>query len=206
MEASLAIERRIREKVEKLERFHPNITACRVTIELPNQKHQKGNLFQVRIDMEVAGSLLVADRSSSKNHAHEDVYVAIRDAFNALRRQLQDYVRVRRGEVKAHEEGPSYARVAKIFPYEGFGFLTTSEGREIYFHKNSVLNDGFDRLEVGFDVRYAEEQGENGPQASTVVLAGRQRNASEGEEEEFFVAPSVSPETSSRGEAALAGG
>src|SRR5690606_18526093 len=146
----------------KLERYCSNITGCRVAIELPNQKRSKGNLFVVRIDLEVAGTLLVADRAPDQDHSHEDVYVAIRDAFNAMRRQLQDYVRLRRGEVKSREEEPRYGRVIRLFPYEGYGFIGTSDGREIYFHENSVLNDAFEKLEVGYEVRFAEEMGDEG--------------------------------------------
>ncbi len=55
----------------------------------------------------------------------------------------------------------------------GFGFIETPDGREIYFHRNSVLNDGFPRLDVGTRVTFAEEMGEKGPQATTVHIAGK---------------------------------
>src|SRR5262245_59921056 len=103
----------------------------------------------------------------SKHAAHEDVYVAIRDAFNAAGRKLQDHARRRRGKVKAHQPA-AVARVSKLFPIEDYGFLQTANGRELYFHKNSVLSPGFDRLEIGAQVHFAEEMGEKGPQASTV--------------------------------------
>lgn len=99
--------------------------------------------------------------------ANKDVYVAMSEAFARARRQLQDYVRRHRSEIKTHQKTPE-ARVAKIFPEEGYGFLRTIDGREIYFHRNSVLNDGFSRLDIGSMVQYAEEFGEMGPQASTV--------------------------------------
>jgi cold shock CspA family protein len=108
----------------------------------------------------------------SKHAAHEDLYVAIRDAFNAAGRKLQDHARRRRGKVKLHEPAP-IARIIKLFPIEDYGFLETLDGREVYFHKNSVLAPGFDHLEVGHEVHFAEEMGEKGPQASTVRLAGR---------------------------------
>ena len=114
---------------------------------------------------------MAENHEPSKHAAHEDVYVAIRDAFNAAGRKLQDYARRRRGKTKTHEATP-LARVAKIFPIDDYGFLQTPDGREIYFHKNSVLQPGFDRLEVGTEVYYAEELGEKGPQATTVRVAG----------------------------------
>jgi cold shock CspA family protein len=74
--------------------------------------------------------------------------------------------------VKAHETSP-HARVAKLFPEEGYGFLETPDGREVYFHRNSVKDSGFDRLEIGTEVRFAEESGEQGPQASAVIIVGK---------------------------------
>ena len=83
-------------------------------------------------------------------------------------RQLQDYARRRRGVLKVHERS-SHARVTKLFPDEGFGFLKTAEGREIYFHENSVLDAGFSGLKIGAEVRLVEEMGDKGPQATTVT-------------------------------------
>lgn len=108
----------------------------------------------------------------SKHAAHEDIYVAIRDAFDAARRKLQDYARRQRGDVKIHEGSPQ-ARVSRLLPEEGFGFLQTPDGREIYFHRNSVLAPGFDQLVVGVGVYFAEERGDQGAQATTVKLMGK---------------------------------
>lgn len=106
------------------------------------------------------------------NHrADEALYVAIRDAFDTARRRLEDHARRQRGAIKHHEPSPQ-GRVSKLFPAENYGFLETSEGREIYFNRHSVLHPGFDRLEIGMEVRFTEEEGEQGPQASTVALVG----------------------------------
>ena len=98
--------------------------------------------------------------------------MAIRDAFDAARRQLEDYARIQRGDVKVHEI-PDYGRVIKLMPEEDYGVLQTPDGREIYFHRNSVLEAGFDALEVGSEVRYVEQEGDKGPQASTVHIIGK---------------------------------
>lgn len=196
MPRSAAIEENIREKTDKLESFFDGITSCRVIVEAPHRHHHKGKAYVVRIDMSVPGDELVINRAPkrlgaaktadpheletdlaeshepSKHAAHEDLYVAIRDAFNAAERKLQDYVRRRRGKTKVHEPTP-LARVAKLFPADAYGFLETADGRELYFHKNSVLQPGFDHLEIGAAVYFAEEAGEKGPQASTVRLAGK---------------------------------
>lgn len=159
-----AIESAIREKAAKLETFFDRIMSCRVLVETPHRHQHKGLLYHVRIDMTVPGAELVV-----KREPHEDLYVAIRDAFDAARRQLQDHSRRLRGEVKQHN-GVPHARVVRLFPEQDYGFLLTPDGREIYFHRNSVLNGQFDHLQIGVEVRYAEEQGIDGPQASTVVV------------------------------------
>jgi cold shock CspA family protein len=162
---SEAAEGDIRAKADNLETYYDGIISCRVVVEGPVRHHRKGP-FTVRIDLSVPGAELVVDR-----HADADLYVAIRDAFDAARRRLEDYARRQRGAVKAHEEAPR-AHVTKLFPAEGYGFLETPDGRELYFHRHSVLHPGFDRLAIGMEVRFAEEEGEKGPQASSVAIVG----------------------------------
>jgi ribosome-associated translation inhibitor RaiA/cold shock CspA family protein len=146
---SEAAEADIRAKAADLETYYDGIMGCRVVVEGPVQHHRKGP-FIVRIDLSVPGAELVVDR-----RADADLYVAIRDAFDSARRRLEDYARRQRGAVKFHEEAPR-ARVGKLFPEEGYGFLETPDGREIYFHRYSVLHLGFDCLEIGVEVRFAE--------------------------------------------------
>ena len=106
MGSSFAIEERIRKEAEKLERYHSRITACRVVIEAPHRRHEKGNLFSVRVEITVPGRPpIVVSRNPSDHQSHEEPYVAVRDAFDAARRQLQDITRQQRGDVKTHE-GP----------------------------------------------------------------------------------------------------
>jgi cold shock CspA family protein len=104
---------------------------------------------------------------------HKQLRQAIDDAFKAAGRRLQDYARRQRGDVKSLSLLPE-ARVSRILPEEGYGFLTSGDGREIYFHKNSVLRRAFPRLKVGTIVRFVEEAGEEGPQASTVRVVSKQ--------------------------------
>ena len=99
---SEALEARIREKAEKLAKLTDNILACRVTVEAPHKHHYKGLTYQVRIDLTLPGNELVASRDPGLNHAHENVYVALRDAFNALRRQVKHYRRQQQGKDKQH--------------------------------------------------------------------------------------------------------
>ena len=171
MEQSDAIEKAVREKAEKLEQF-AEIMSCRVVVKMINKHQHKGTLYQVSIDLTVPGGEIVVSRDHGIDHSHEDIYVAIRDSFDAARRQLQDHHRISHQKVKAHEV-PPHGRVSEISTGEGYGRIETPDGRSIYFHQNSVLNEEFSQLEVGSEVRFAEEQGEQGPQASSVQRVGK---------------------------------
>jgi ribosomal subunit interface protein len=172
MENSESIEALIREKVAKLDTYADHIMGCRVVVQPAGKHHQHGNLYEVRIDITVPDEEIVVTREPSERIEHRDIHVALGDAFDSARRQLEDYVRRRRGSVKSLENAP-HARVSKIFPEEGYGFLETLDRREIYFHRQSVLHEGFDHLQIGTEVAYVEEEGKKGPQASTVRLVGR---------------------------------
>lgn len=99
-----AIEANILNRAEKLEKFYKQIVACRITVESEHHRHHKGNLYHVRIELDVPDKNIVVSRENHAKHEHEDVYVVIRDAFDAARRQLEDYARIRRGDVKQHQD------------------------------------------------------------------------------------------------------
>jgi ribosomal subunit interface protein len=164
-------EARIRERAAKLDRIYQDIVAGHVVVDLPQHRHRKGKMFQVEITLTVPGRELVVNRDPLLDHAHEDAYVAIDDAFDAMERKLKEHARELSGEVK-RDLAPERGTVDKLFPEEGYGFIVSRDGREIYFHRNSVLGGTFDRLRQGAEVRFSEEEGEKGPQASTVELAG----------------------------------
>ena len=174
MDSSEAVAARIRERAGELERFSDRIISCRVVVECRHPRRRQGNLFRVRIDLKIPGREIAVGRDPAAHHSHEDVYVAIRDAFDAARRALEDHVRERRGEVKLHAV-PEHGRIARLLPERDGGFILTSDGNEIYFHRNSVANSGFDKLAVGDEVRFVAQHSESavGPQASTVVPVGK---------------------------------
>jgi cold shock CspA family protein/ribosome-associated translation inhibitor RaiA len=174
METSAALEEAALKHAQKLERYAGSIVSCRVIIEAPHKHHRRGKLYSVRVDLQVPGADVVASRGPSANHAHEDVHVALRDSFKAARRQLQDHVRVRRGQVKRHEGLPR-GKIIAVDRERNCGRIATADGREIFFHRNSVVNADFDRLDVGAEIRFAEEPGQQGPQASTVHVVGYER-------------------------------
>lgn len=171
---SPTVERRIREKVGDLEKMFDGITRCRVSVELDHQRHRKGNMYAVHMNLHVPGKEIIVGHQGRADHAHEDVYVAIRDAFAAAARQLADYVRRRRGHIKNHET-PGHGRINKLYTYERYGFIELPDGTDVYFHANAVTGNAFESLGLGDDVRVvvAEQESENGPQASTVTPIGK---------------------------------
>jgi ribosome-associated translation inhibitor RaiA len=172
MEASPALETNIHEHVTKLEVFCDHIIGCRVVVEQLHRHKHRGNLFNVRVDVTVPGTELVVNHEHRKDHGHEDAFVAARDAFNAMGRRLEDFVRRERGHVKSHEV-PPHGRVAELYPHMDYGKLETLDGRLLYFHRNSVVDGDFDKLQIGTEVRFAEEMGDQGPQASTMTIVGK---------------------------------
>lgn len=172
MDPSDAVETRARELAEKLDRYYDRIISCRVIFEASHRHQYKGYIYNVKIDITVPGNEIVISREAEQDHSHEDVYVALRDAFKAAYRKLESFAQKQRGHVKAHEEAP-HGRVSFLSQEEGYGRITDGTGREIYFHRNSLINGDFEKLNEGDEVRFAEGQGEKGPQASTVKLIGK---------------------------------
>jgi cold shock CspA family protein/ribosome-associated translation inhibitor RaiA len=166
-----------RESIEKhiadLEQRFGRVTACRVVLKGPGGHHQTGGLYEVNIRIALPdGREVNVARTPKVDERHSDLTFAINDAFKRARRRLQDAVRRMQGHVKQHE-GPPIAKVAKLDQSGEFGFLEAADGHEVYFHRNSVMNEGFSKLTVGARVSFVEGVGDKGPQASTVHLLGK---------------------------------
>lgn len=172
LKRSEAVGAKVRKYAENLEKYCDRITGCRVMVESTHKHHEHGNHYHVRVDLTVPDRELVASREPDEHHAYTDVYVAIRDAFDTMRGQLEDYTRRQRRQVKAHEV-PPHGKITELLPDEEFGRIETPDGRLVYFHRNSMINADFDKLQIGDEVRFIEEAGERGPQASTVQLVGK---------------------------------
>ncbi len=174
LEKSPAIEELANEKVAKLERICDYMIGATVVIEKPQSFQQYGNPYQVTIVITVPpGKEIVVKREPAQSEMHDPLDAVVRDAFEAVERQLKRVVEKQRGETKEHPDQQAAAIVEELVPEEDYGFLQTVEGRRIYFHRNSVLNNDFDRMERGTGVRYVEELGEKGPQASTVQIVDK---------------------------------
>jgi ribosome-associated translation inhibitor RaiA/cold shock CspA family protein len=169
VEHSERAEAQIRERVDRLEQMHGGLISCHVYVEAPHKHHRQGNLYEVRIEAHVPGADFAVSNKPGDMNAHEDLNVAIRDAFDAMDRQLKRRRRKITGEVKTHE-GPLQGRIAEIDHEKGFGQIIAVDGQLVYFHENSVLDGAFRNLKQRDPVELVvqAEESELGPQASTV--------------------------------------
>ena len=166
------IEDLIKKNIAKLEKVCDHITSCRVTVQKPQKHQQRGNPYQVNIDITVPpGHEIVAKHSASQGDMHNPLETVLTQTFHAAERQLKELNEKQRGDVKVHPQQQVMGVVNKIFPEEGYGFIKTVDtGEDIYFHKNSVSHDDYERLEIGTGVRFTAEQGDKGLQAASVEI------------------------------------
>lgn len=172
-ERSDPVEAVVRERVDKLGQYFDHIISCRVTLDVPNRTPNYDVLnHRVNVEISVPGNELVVSSEPNEHDNFNDIYVTIRNAFDAVERQLKSYA-TQLKETRVTQEDSPYAVVNKMFLDKGYGFLMTPDEREIYFHENSVSAPGFDKLNIGDTVRFVEARGDDGPQASLVKNLGR---------------------------------
>ena len=168
IQPSPAVSAHIERRAGKLDTYFDRITKCHVVVEAPNHSHKHGPKYHVRIDLHVPGKELTI--SKNPEELKDELAAAIDDAFGDAERALEEYARHTRHDRRNTHERPPHGTIAKLFTDRGYGFIQDDKEREIYFHRNSVLGASFDKLHVGSRVRFAEEDGDNGPQASTVHI------------------------------------
>jgi cold shock CspA family protein len=187
METDPELEKLVRAQADRLERFYRAITSCRVSIEVLG-RHTHGDIHHVRIDLGLPQGELVVETEPGLRRGMRDLRTreitkknetgrhrraperAVYEAFREMRRRVQDYARKQRGDVKGKSVPLTLGRITRLHPGEDYGFLETREGREVYFHRESVLDGRFDTLRAGSRVRFCEGKGDKGPQATTVKL------------------------------------
>lgn len=164
----------IREQADRLERFCDNIISCRVAVEQPHHHRNHGNPYRVRVEVRIPPNKdLVATEEPRAVDKDSELHPVILGAFKKMERQIKEAIAARRQDVHTPVTEEPRALVEQLFEEEGYGFIRTPEGREIYFHQHSVLNDNFARLAVGVEVRFEEAMGEMGPQATTVQIVNK---------------------------------
>lgn len=174
MEKTEELETLIREKVARLDRFANNLISCRIAVECPKKSLQNGNPYRVRIDLRVPPNQeIVIRREPGEGDRHDPLQVVLKELFHIAEHKLSQLTARERGDVKVHPAQETQAYVVRLFREAGYGFIKGSDGFDYYFHRNSVLNGDFDRLEIGTGVRFAAEEGEKGPQASSVQIVDK---------------------------------
>lgn len=163
MSSSPALEDHLRKKANKLTQYYDRINSCKIVIHIPQKHKHQGKLFSVCIDLSVPGKELVVNRKLD-----EDVYIAIRDAFHAVQRQLESYAKKRRGDVKSHEL-LMHGVVKKKFENDGYGFIQGIDGSEYYFSPTNVTNPNFAQLGLGDTVQFIGVPQSEGMQAHRVT-------------------------------------
>lgn len=171
------VENYIAERLGRLEKFADGITSCRVTLTQEASSHQKGNRYSALVEVRVPPQHDLAVKKQKEIHDMQTQLPALINlAFGAIERQLKRTVELRRNEGKNHQQDGQqpHGLIERVNGEEGYGFLrATDDNRQFYFHRNSVLHGDFDRLAVGVEVRFNPEEGDKGPQASSVQVVGR---------------------------------
>jgi cold shock CspA family protein len=164
----------IRSKAAKLNRICSYLSSCSVVVERDQKKQGTGDVFRVRVDMTVPPSHHFATvKHSDQKGKHINLHATVRRAFEAAERPLRELVEEQRGETKVHPQQQVEGIVVQLFPDKGYGFLRALDGREIYFHRNSVVNEEFDRMSEGTGVNFEAEMGDKGLQATSVRVISR---------------------------------
>lgn len=177
VDRSAWVEDYIRERLQRLDKFAEGITSCRVSLTQDHASHQKGNRYSVMVEVRVPPNHdLAAKKAKVISDMPAQLPALINLAFGAIERQLKKTAELRRGDsrsAQARHDGQPRGIVEKLFD-EGYGFLrAVGDERQVYFHRNSVLHGDFERLAVGTEVRFTPEDGDEGPQASSVQIVAR---------------------------------
>lgn len=175
VDKTAALDNLIAEKIAKLERFCPSLNSCRIAVEKIHDRPSHGSPYRVRIDMTLPpGQEIAVVRNPEESDQYAPIEAIIRSAFDAAIRQGREFIDKQRQDIKVHPQQEMAAVVTKLFPEQGYGFIKTlDDGREIYFHENSVANDDFERIKVGTGVNFSETDGVMGPQATTVHIVNK---------------------------------
>lgn len=179
-ESSEFIETLIRERVDRLERFHHRIIGCRVVVDIPHRSHGSAKLpMGIAVEVEVPGrNKIVAKGAENRHDTKADQSVIINKVFDAVQRQLEEAADIQRGAVKQHDSEMETGLVVRLFPDQNYGFIEVKDSPDLYFTRNAVNGDAFDELEVGtiVQVTRATDEGPMGPQASSVRLLNARRS------------------------------
>lgn len=172
---SPALEAEIEKRVAKLEKLYPRLTSVRVSVEKPHRQHRTGSLFEIHVEMNVPGRTLAVTREPKRarqRFAKPTIHTSLNEAFRTAEAQLKEFKAMQRGAVKTHP-AMLHGIVRRVDRRNGRGFLTTNDGKEMYFHRNSLLGGDFEKLKRGDTVQYTEALGDTGPTANKVWVGAQ---------------------------------
>jgi ribosome-associated translation inhibitor RaiA/cold shock CspA family protein len=182
MASSEFIEALVRERVERLQRFHPNITGARVVVEVPHRSSEGGKTpVGISVEIDVPGHKpIVAKGEQDRREMKGDHSAIINRVFEAIERQLEQTAAIKNREVKNHDSAGDTGIIVSIFPEQDYGFIEVKDSPDLYFSRDVVAAGAFDELEVGtvVHVTRAASEGPMGPQASSVKRLGARRSPS----------------------------
>jgi cold shock CspA family protein/ribosome-associated translation inhibitor RaiA len=170
---SAAVETELRRQLDRLEHRFGRLIGCRVSVEKLHNQHRTGNVFEVHVILSLPGHDLAVSRQPQKpnqRRAHTDIRASIRDAFGAAERQLESFKGKLRSDTSTPNGSALTGRVSLIEPGADHGFLLTSVGSQLYFHRDSVTNGRFEELREGDLIHYVEAEGGAGPTAVKIRL------------------------------------
>ncbi|MFA5898397.1 MAG: HPF/RaiA family ribosome-associated protein [Hyphomicrobium sp.] len=182
VESSDSLDALIRERVERLQRFHPNITGARVVVEIPHRSPEGAKPpLGIAVEIDIPGrGPVVAKGEEERRAVKGDHTPIVNRVFEAAERQLEQIAAIRKGEVKLHGSAGDTGVVVRMFPDQHYGFIEVKDSPDLYFTREVCGNGSFEDIKVGalVHVTRAPAEGPMGPQASSVKLMGGTRSPS----------------------------
>jgi hypothetical protein len=182
VESSNSLETLIRERVERLQRFHPNITGARVVVEVPHRSAEGAKPpLGIAVEIDIPGrGPVVAKGNQERREVKGDSSAIVNRVFEAAERQLEQITAIRKGEVKQHGSAGDTGVVVRLFPDQNYGFIEVKDSPDLYFSRDVCGNGAFEEIKIGsiVHVTRATNEGPMGPQASSVKLMGAGRSPS----------------------------
>lgn len=176
VESSASLEELIRERVERLQRFHPNIIGARVVVEVPHRSPEGAKPpLGIAVEVDIPGRApVIARGEQERRSAKGDNSAVVNRVFEAAERQLEQITAIRKGEVKQHGSSGDTGVVVRLFPEQNYGFIEVKGSPDLYFSRDVCGNGSFAEIKVGsiVHVTRASAEGPMGPQASSVKLLG----------------------------------
>lgn len=171
LDASPAVTELVGRRIAVLERLHDRLTGCEVTLEAPQKRKSSGRVVKARLTLHIPGGDFHAERTVAQGSARDDLLLAVNRAFSAAEKHLKRHKK-KLGMVEVKHHPPVlHGEIATLEPELGYGYLRADDGREVYFQREALTSDDWDRLTRGTRLRFRELQGDKGPYATGVTLA-----------------------------------